>query len=369
MQTITKINEDFLDVLSPDETALDNIKVSEDEMDTARHYRRKLRIHFCCDDDETELDISTIARNSQHKLNWLLQTAQGIVEHSPVLVKTFDARISRLERIQCEHDNDDSDIESLFFFEFYITDNFKSNESVLRFFHTISKIIWSYTETSDAHLDFEEFDAFEGQWCVQPEVEAFSEFCDEDLMTSNTTSIWQYYKFMMRYHLDSKTWKILTSYVSPELYVWDFLEECSKLDGRATFKASNKDSMLEKSIQEMTLCDLSWVLDKDEYEDVIFYNCTASSDAEEEFTVWDQVDRQYIINELHGFKGMKPTQFGYNFYNHTCTLYLYMGCYWIKNVHVHLAISVFIPYEEAERCEKICRAVFGQIPSYFPSSK
>lgn len=72
MQTITKINEDFLDVLSPDETALDNIKVSEDEIDTARHYRRKLRIHFCCDDDETELDISTIARNSQHKLNWLL---------------------------------------------------------------------------------------------------------------------------------------------------------------------------------------------------------------------------------------------------------------------------------------------------------
>jgi len=173
----------------------------------------------------------------------------------------------------------------------------------------------------------------------------------------------------MRYHLDSKTWKILTSYVSPELYVWDFLEECSKLNGRATFKASNKDSMLEKSIQELTFCDLSWVLDKDEYEDVIFYNCTASSDAEEEFTVWDPVYRQYIINELHGFKGMKPTQFGYNFYNHTCTLYLYMGCYWIKNVHVHLAISVFIPYEEAERCEKICRAVFGQIPSYFPSSK
>ena len=54
MQTITKINEDFLDVLSPDETALDNVKVSEDEIDTAR------------------LDISTIARNSQHKLNWLL---------------------------------------------------------------------------------------------------------------------------------------------------------------------------------------------------------------------------------------------------------------------------------------------------------
>lgn len=72
MQTITKINEDFLDVLSPDETALGNVKVSEDEIDTARHYRRKLHIHFCCDDDETELDISTIARNSQHKLNWLL---------------------------------------------------------------------------------------------------------------------------------------------------------------------------------------------------------------------------------------------------------------------------------------------------------
>lgn len=368
LNLITRINEDFLDATSPSDATLSDVSVSEDELDKARKYRRMLRVHFCCDDDETEVDINSIARNSQRKLNWLLETSQSIVEHSDVVVKTFNATISRHYHIECEHDSDDSDIDSKFFFEFCINDNFKTNESVIRFFHSISRTIWNYTETSDAHLDFEEFDSYEGQWCVQPDVESFSEFCDEDLMSANTTYIWQYYDFMMRYHFDRNTWKFLCSYVSPEFYVWDFLENCTRVSGRLTFRASNKDAELESAVQDLKLCDLSWTQLFGSFEDgdVIFYNCDASSDSNETVVVVEPDVQQYIEDKLHFFKGMKPMQFGYNFWNHTCMLYLYMGCHWINDIHVHLGISVLMPYEEPQRCEKICHTVFGcSTPDYF----
>lgn len=290
MSAITRINEDFLDATSPSDATLSDVSVSEYELDKERKYRRMLRVHFCCDDDETEVDINSIARNSQRKLNWLLETSQSIVEHSDVVVKTFDATISRHYHIECEHDSDDSDIYSRFFFEFCINDNFKTNESVIRFFHSISRTIWKYTETPDAHLDFEEFDSYDGQWCAQPDVESFSEFCDADLMTTrNTTYIWQYYMFMMRYHLDKNTWRFLCSYVSPEFYVWKFLEKCTRVSGRVTFRASDKDADLESAIENLSLRDLSetQLLDSYEDNDVVFYNCEASCDADETIVTVD----------------------------------------------------------------------------------
>jgi hypothetical protein len=95
---------------------LSDVSVSEDELDKARKYRRMLRVHFCCE-DEDGIAMNDIIRNSVRKLNWLLQTAHGIVDYFPVIVKTFDAKISRFYHITCEHDSDDSDIDSKFFFE------------------------------------------------------------------------------------------------------------------------------------------------------------------------------------------------------------------------------------------------------------
>ena len=37
---------------------------------------------------------------------------------------------------------------------------------------------------------------------------------------------------------------------------------------------------------------------------------------------------------------------------HAC-LYLYMGCHWINDIHVHLGVSVYVPYKEQERCDNI----------------
>ena len=367
LNLITRINEDFLDATSPSDATLNDVSVSEDDLDKARKYRRMLRVHFCCE-DEDGIAMNDIIRNSLRKLNWLLQTAHGIVDYFPVIVKTFDAKISRFYHITCEHDSDDSDIDSKFFFELNFTDNFKTNASVLRFFHSISHIIWSYAESGDGRLDFEEFDSYEGQWCVQPDVESFSDFCDADLMSAITTYIWKYYEFMMRYHFDRNTWRFLCSYVSPENYVWDFLENCTRISGRVTFRASNKDAKLESAVQDLKLCDLSWTQLFGSFEDgdVIFYNCDASRDSNETVVVVEPDVQQYIEDKLHFFKGMKPMQFGYNFWNHTCMLYLYMGCHWINDIHVHLGVSVYLPYEEPKLCDKIFNAVFGcSTPDYF----
>jgi hypothetical protein len=43
-----------------------------------------------------------------------------------------------------------------------------------------------------------------------------------------------------------------------------------------------------------------------------------------------------------------------------------MGCHWIIDEHVHLGVSVYVPYKEQERCDKIFNAVFGcSTPDYF----
>jgi hypothetical protein len=71
LNAFTRINEDFLDATSPSDATLSDVSVSEDELDKARKYRRMLRVHFCCEDEEG-IAMNDIIRNSVRKLNWLL---------------------------------------------------------------------------------------------------------------------------------------------------------------------------------------------------------------------------------------------------------------------------------------------------------
>lgn len=123
---------------------------------------------------------------------------------------------------------------------------------------------------------------------------------------------------------------------------------------------------LETSINKTTFHDLSYVFDKKEYEDITFFCLDADQDPEyETFTVGSQDVRNFIVNDLNSLKGYKPKNWKFYYNGDSWQLYFYIGCYWITDIHMHLAVSINIPKYKVVTQYQILNKVFGYVPKFF----